>query len=266
MAIQKHQETEYRLDHVSLCISVWPVYSLESLVNLLSRKQQNIAACGIFTKFWQLSHARNTIMQRGRSPCLSIFMLFLCPQPCVLNCSCSWGISILTYHSELFSTEFVLFRSCLTLKEEGNSSISLSVSPPFKVKTCAWQRFLFGLKPFSIEVKFSIHVEALFNYFSRLCFIPTFKTFSEDCLPSPYPPLFSSGVRACWKQWNNICMLLVIINYGDSAQHRHLRASLSRSDISSISWKLGECMVVSYTIFICSCPETSISQTHLYLS
>lgn len=105
-----------------------------------------------------------------------------------------------------------------------------------------------------------------FNCFSRLCLILAFKTFSEDCLPFPYPSLFSSGVCACWKQWNNICMLLVIINYGDSAQHGHLRASLSRSDISNVSWQSGECMVVSYTIFICSCPETSISQTHLYLS
>lgn len=132
---------------------------------------------------------------------------------------------------------------------------------------CLTLRFLLGLRPFSIEVKFNIYVEAeLFNCFSRLCVILAFKPFSEDCLPFPYPSLFSSGVRACWKQWNNICMLLVIINYGDSAQHGHLRASLSRSDISSISWKSGAYTVVSYTIFICSCPETSIRQTHLYLS
>lgn len=204
-------------------------------------------------------------------------------------CCHVWGIvvavhqrhmlhNIWTHYSKLFIIYVYLYLfiychylswACEGERQKGNSSISLSVSPPFKVRNC-WcltQSFLFGFKPFSIEVKFSIHVEAeLFNCFSRLCLILAFKTFSKDCLPFPYPSLFSTGVRACWKQWNNICMLLVIINYTDSVRCGHLRESLLRLDISSISWKSGEYTVVAYTGFICSCPETSISQTHLYLS
>lgn len=126
---------------------------------------------------------------------------------------------------------------------------------------CLTQRFLFGLEPFSIEV--NIHVEAeLF-----LIAFPDSTLYLQDIYrrlpPSSlsiflffYVLLESSGIiYACG--W-----LLLIMG----TQHGHLRASLSRSDISNVSGKSGEYMVVSYTVFICSCPETSISQTHLYLS
>lgn len=66
----------------------------------------------------------------------------------------------------------------------------------------------FGLEPFSIEVKFNIHVEVrLFNCFSRLCLIFAFKKFSEDCLPFPHLSFLlvcmlveSSGIiyACCW--------------------------------------------------------------------
>jgi len=129
------------------------------------------------------------------------------------------------------------------VKVQDSSAVSLSVLPPFKVRTvCSCPRHvLSGFKPFSKEIIFSIHdnQNCLIAFPDRAL---AFKMFSEDGLPSPYPSLFSSGVLVCQKQWDNICMLLLLINYGDSAQHVHFGASLLRSDISNFSWKLGEYM------------------------
>lgn len=127
-------------------------------------------------------------------------------------------------------------------------------------------RFLVGPQPFSIEVKFDIHIEAeLFNCFSRLCLILAFKLFGR--LP-PLLPIHLSFLLVCVFGGNSgiiyeCCRLLIARTQRSTGC---LRASLLRSDASSISWKLIVRTVVSYIALICCCRETSLSQRHLYLS
>lgn len=175
------------------CVTVYRcMASFQSLVNLLSRKQQNKAACGILTKLWQLNIACSTTMQRCTQSCLNMFV-----QSSVFNCSCRWPEVLYKRQSILDLLQWIIF--CIPV-----IYIVISVTPRLRWGLVALDSdiILFGLKPFSVEVKLNINVETeLCSCFSRLCLILTLPPFPLSVSLFFWYGLVDSNViinAGCW--------------------------------------------------------------------